>query len=441
MRFDGPNGRRNFLLAVIFGFLAVSILIFGIIAFIVGLTSPSPTPTTDSQASSEQADQQRSGSSGGSDSSDGNDGANVSPGESDDSNTVSATSIKLSSDSITVAVGEKATISATLEPKNTTDKITWTSSKNDIATVTAEGIITGIKAGTACVTAEVNSNVVATALVTVTQSDQTAPQQPSQVIINPTEIKLDKTSENVKIGTTVKLKATIIPNNASNTSITWTSSDNNIATVSDGVVTGKKIGTTTITAKTYNGKVATAKIMVISDASAIVPVTSIKVSPTSTSIKVGSTVTISASITPENATEKQISWASSDNDIATVSSGGVVMGKKVGTVTITAKTASGRIATATVKITADTSNTIPATGIKLSAKSATIKVGGTYRLTALVEPTNATNRVIDWSSSDTNIAAVTGGIVTGKKAGIVTITAKTHNGKTATAKITVYDRP
>ena len=117
------------------------------------------------------------------------------------------------------------------------------------------------------------------------------------------------------------------------------------------------------------------------------------------------------------------------------------MGKKVGTVTITAKTASGRIATATVKITADTSNTIPATGIKLSAKSATIKVGGTYRLTALVEPTNATNRVIDWSSSDTNIAAVTGGIVTGKKAGIVTITAKTHNGKTATAKITVYDRP
>lgn len=444
MRFDGPNGRRNFLLAVIFGFLAVSILVFGIIAVIVNFASSSPKPTTDDQTGANQTSQQGSGSGSGSGSSsdDGSgssdDDTGVLPGGSD-SDKVPATSIKLSSDSVTVAVGEKATIKATLEPKNTTDKVTWSSSDNGIVTVTEEGIVTGIKSGTAYVTAEVNSSVIASVFVTVKEASRSstpAPQRPSQSTINPTSIKLDKTSDNVKIGAKIRLKATVIPNNASNTSVTWSSSDVNIATVNGGEVTGKKLGAVTITAKTHNGKTATARITVISGSSTTIPATGITVSPTSTSVKVGSTVTISASITPNNATERMITWTSSDNNIATVSSG-VVTGKKAGTVTITAKTLSGKTAKATVKVIASPSNSIPATGIKLSAKSATIKVGGTYRLTALVEPSNATNRVVTWSSSNTGVATVVGGVVTGKKAGTVTITAKTHNGKTATAKITV----
>ena len=441
MRFDGPNGKRNFLLTVIFGFLAVSILVFGVIAFIVSLVSPSPSPADDSQDNVDQSSQYSSGSGsssgGGSGSDDKN--TNVLPGGSDDSDNIPATNIKLSSDSVTVIVNEKTTISAALDPKNTTDTITWTSSDNNIATVTKDGVVTGIKAGTAYVTAEANSNVVATALITVKQVGRVTPSQPSQGTISPTGIKLDKASANIKIGSTVQLKATVIPNNATNTAVTWTSSDNNIATVSGGVVTGKKIGTVVITAKTHNGKTATAKITVISGSSTTIPVTGLTVSPTSTSVKAGSMVTLSVGITPNNATERKITWTSSDNNIATVSSG-VVTGKKAGKVIITAKSVSGKTATATVTVTASTSGTIPATGIKLNAKSASIKVGGTYRLTALVEPTNATNRVVTWTSSNTSIATVIGGTVTGKKAGTVTITAKTHNGKTATAKITVISK-
>ena len=119
MRFEGPNGRRNFLLAVIFGFLAVSILVFGIIAVIVNFAAPSPKPTTDDQTS-QQGSGSSSDSGSGSSSDDGSgssdDDTGVLPGGSD-SDKVPATSIKLSSDSVTVAVGEKATIKATLEPK------------------------------------------------------------------------------------------------------------------------------------------------------------------------------------------------------------------------------------------------------------------------------------------------------------------------------------
>ena len=96
----------------------------------------------------------------------------------------------------------------------------------------------------------------------------------------------------------------------------------------------------------------------------------------------------------------------------------------------------GKEVSATLTVTPATT-TISATGIKLNSSAITIKVGSSYRLTATVSPSNVTDNTVTWSSSNTNIATVTGGTVTGKKIGKATITAKTHNGIAATATVTV----
>ena len=128
--------------------------------------------------------------------------------------------------------------------------------------------------------------------------------------------------------------------------MTWTTSDATIATVSDGVVTAKKVGTATITAKSGD-KTATCTITVVPT-----PVTSITLDKTSASLKVGETVTLSATVGPADATDKTVSWSSSDATVASVSNG-VVTARKLGTATITA-TAGNMTATCTITVRSDT---------------------------------------------------------------------------------------
>lgn len=330
--------------------------------------------------------------------------------------TVPVTSVSLNKTSATIKINGSTTLTATVKPSNATNKtITWTSSNTSIATVSG-GKVTGKKAGTVTITAKSHNGKTATAKITVTG-------------IPVTGIKLDKTSLTIKDGGTATLKATITPSNATNKSVSWTSSNNNIATVSNGKITARKPGTVKITAKAES-KSATATVTVTA-----VAVTGIKVSPTSASVQVGKTTTIKATVSPSNASNKTVTWSSANTSIATVNSSGVVTGKKVGTVKITAK-AGGKSATATITV-KKAAATVAVTSVTLNKTSATINKNASVTLTATVKPTNATNKTITWSSSNTSIATVSGGKVTGKKAGTVTITAKSHNGKTATAKITV----
>ena len=245
-----------------------------------------------------------------------------------------------------------------------------------------------------------------------------------------TGVKLNKTSRTIAVGKTAALTATVSPSNASNKNVTWKSSNTSVATVnSKGVVTGKKAGTATITVTTKDGnKTATCKVTVK------VPVSGVKLNKTRQTIAVGKTAALTATVSPSNASNKNVTWKSSNTSVATVSSKGVVTGKKAGTATITVTTKDGS-KTATCKITVK----MPVTGVKLNKKSQTIAVGKTAALKATVSPSNAISKEVTWKSSNTSVATVNSkGVVTGKKAGTATITVTTKSGgKKATFKVTV----
>ena len=216
-------------------------------------------------------------------------------------------------------------------------------------------------------------------------------------------------------------------------SFKWTSGKTSVATVgsSTGKVTGVKAGTATITAKLSNtGKKATQSMTV---KAASVAVTKVSLSSSSATLNVGATKTLTATVSPSNATNKTITWSSSNTSVATVSSSGKITAKAAGTATITAKTSNGKKATCKVTV-----KSVAVTKVSLSSSSATLNVGATKTLTATVTPSNATSKTITWSSSNTSVATVSSsGKVTAKAAGTATITAKTSNGKKATCKVTV----
>lgn len=250
----------------------------------------------------------------------------------------------------------------------------------------------------------------------------------STVYISPETLSLT-------VGETAKLTASIAPWSASVKTMTWKSLSPAIATVDDeGGVTAVSEGRTTIQVTTDDGnKTATCAITV----KAAVPVTGVSLNRTSLSLEEGDTFSLVATVTPSNATDKSVSWVSSNTDVAKVSSDGVVTALSPGTAVVTVKTNDGaKIATCVVTV---SKKAIAVTGVSLSKSSLALTEGDTQTLVATVAPSNATNKDVTWSSSDTGVATVSSsGVVTAKKAGTATITVTTvDGGKTATCAVTV----
>ncbi len=150
----------------------------------------------------------------------------------------------------------------------------------------------------------------------------------------------------VGVGKTLQITVNIFPDYAENRTLTFKSSDTSVATVSEtGLVTGVKAGTAMITASSSNGVTASTTITVKSD----IKVDEIKLDPTTATVKVGETVTIKATITPEDAANETITWTSNDESVATVDDKGVVKGIKEGEAKISAA-AGGKSATATITV-------------------------------------------------------------------------------------------
>lgn len=169
----------------------------------------------------------------------------------------------------------------------------------------------------------------------------------------PTNLSLNKTSVSLTVGETATLTATVSPSNAANQSVTWSSSNNSVATVSNGKVTAKSAGTATITAKTHNGITATCNVTVTQKE---VNPTSISINETSVSLNVGETTTLTATVSPSNASNKTVTWSSSNDSVATVSNGKVTA-RSAGSATITAKTANGITTTCSVTVKTPVSST------------------------------------------------------------------------------------
>jgi len=163
---------------------------------------------------------------------------------------------------------------------------------------------------------------------------------------------------------------------------------------------------------------------------------SMTISPTSGTINVGSTLALNATVLPSGA-KQTVNWASSNNVVATVNNG-VVTPVSAGTVTITATSTVDNSVKASATITV-TNIPVSVTGVSLNTNTASVSKGRTLQLTATVMPTNASNKNLTWSSSNTNVATVSNtGLVTAKELGNTNVTVTTVDGSfTATASITV----
>ena len=333
------------------------------------------------------------------------------------------TRVTLDKTSATLTEGDELTLTATVNPDNATNKnITWSSSDNSVASV-IDGKVTALKAGNATITVKTeDGGKTATCEVTVNAK-----------VYPVTGVTLDKTSATLTQGDKLTLTATVNPDNATNKNVTWSSSDNAVASVSDGKVTALKAGKAIITVKTEDGgKTATCEVTVNAK---VYPVTEVTLDKTSATLTEGDELTLTATVTPDNATNKNITWSSSDNTVASVSNGKVTA-LKAGKATITVKTDDGG-KTATCEVTVN-AKVYPVIGVTLDKTSATLTEGDELTLTATVNPDNATNKNITWSSSDNSVASVIDGKVTALKAGKATITVKTDDGgKTATCEVTV----
>lgn len=251
-------------------------------------------------------------------------------------------SLTLNKTSLELTEGTTADLTYTIDPTDyNASNIKWESNNNNVATIN-DGKITAVKSGECVITLTVDDKT-----ATCTVKVNAKPTEPQEV--KPSGVSLSKTSASVYIGNSITLKATVTPNEAENKSVTWTSSDANIATVYNGTVTGKSSGTVTITATTVNGKTATCKVTVSAAPPKTVSTNGITVSKNSVEIYIGESATITATVSPTNATDKNITWTSSNNNVATVSNGKIVAIAE-GSATITAKASGGQTATCTVKV-------------------------------------------------------------------------------------------
>ena len=260
--------------------------------------------------------------------------------------------------------------------------------------------------------------------------------QEEELPIAVTSVSLNSTSMELVEGTTQTLVATVSPSNAENQKVIWSSSNSSVASVADGVVTAIKAGTATITVKTDDGaKTATCNVTVVAKE---IPVTSVSLDQTEIELIEGNEFTLTATVKPDNATNKNVTWSSSNTSVATVNNGKVTA-LKAGTATITVKTEDGG-KTATCEVTVN-AKVYPVESVSLDKTSYEMTEGDEFTLTATVKPDNATNKNVTWSSSNTSVATVYNGVVTALKAGTTTITVKTEDGgKTATCELLIKTR-
>lgn len=332
--------------------------------------------------------------------------------------------VTVSPSPLTMSVGQQTQLAATLKDAGGNvlngRTVTWSSSNTGVATVSAQGVLTSVAAGSTTITAtsEGKSGTAAVTISNVAVGSVTVqPQGPSVV-----------QGANIQLSAVVRdVNGNVVTDRA----VTWSSSSTTQAVVSPtGVVTGVAPGTVIITA-TSEGKSGTTSVTVTQ-----LPVGSVTVAPTSASISASKTATFTATVKDSLGnvvTNRLVAWSSSNPAIATVNAG-VVTGVAGGTATITA-TAEGKTGTATINVTA-----LPVATVVVSPTTKAMFVTQTFPLSVTVTDSGGnvvTDRVVTWGSSNTAVATVsTVGVVTAVATGTATITA-TSEGKSGSSTITV----
>ena len=340
--------------------------------------------------------------------------------------------ITIEAPSKTIFAGESMGLDAICAPDTASiKKVTWSSRQPAVATVDENGTVTGLKKGSVSIEAKATdgSGVAGTITLKVAQ--------------DVTEIQLKQADVTVAVKRTVQVNATVLPRDADTKTLTWESSDESIATVKNGVISGKKAGTCLVTATSVSNPSVTATVNV----TVVQPVTKISfVTPTGLSFPIRTSQQLDWIVEPEDATIKDVTFKSNYPKIATVDENGLVTGVSKGTATITVTATDGSNRSASYKV----NITQPVEGVQLARPVYYVQrsVAGRERRTnirATVLPKNANNQKVYWEVDDPYFATVRSngtatGSVTGWEDGITTITAITDDGGfTASAQIQIAD--
>ena len=336
---------------------------------------------------------------------------------------IDPSSVSLNKHDLTLNVGGTAKLEATIEPANATNTaLSWSSTAPAVATVDNNGTVTAVSEGQAIVT-----------VVTLAggKSDASVVKV-SKSFIPVTGVRLDKKELKLTTGGGYSLTATVEPSDATDASVSWSSSNSDVASVdADGHVSALSEGTATISVKTTDGGF-TASCEVTVPA---VP-EGLTIEPASVEIAEGATVQLSATISPAGASQ-EVQWAALNSGIATVSAGGLVTGISDGTTKIYARSVENPDIQGECAVTVVKDPTLR--GIGLNPTELNLTVGQTYGLQVLYTPEYAANKNVSWTTDNTAVASVSAeGMVTALTEGSATITATSEEGGfTASCAVTV----
>lgn len=332
-------------------------------------------------------------------------------------------SISLDTESIDLAPGETHQLTANINPSNAADKsLTWKTSDESVATVSENGLITALKVGSAVITVSSSNGITASCTVNIEER-----------IIEVAEVSLDRSWLELTVGDNATLSATVNPSDATDKTLTWTSSDESVVTVSEyGLVNAIQVGSAVITVSSSNGITAKCNVTVKDKD---IEVAEIMLDRSELILLEGESEVLSATINPSDATDKTLSWTSSDNSVAKVSTDGLVTAIKAGKTVITVSSSNGITASCSVIV---ESKVVDVTGITLDRSELVLTEGETEMLSATVNPSDATDKTLEWTSSDESVAMVSAyGVVTAIKEGTAVITVSSSNGVYTTCKVTV----
>ena len=371
---------------------------------------------------------------------------------------------------------------ATVNPTTATNSLVyWLSSNEDVATVDDDGLVTAVAVGGATITATAadGSGVYGQCVITVnpkpattdvnidaTTTSQVTTNSTSTVVFtnSPVTVTIAKSSSSTNANNYVASGSDPHTRVYASQRFTISAGDNPISKIvihgtGDKGVGGFTSPTWTNATKSSSGNEVTLTptdpdsdvyctisatssfsgiTVTIGSGSSATPIypTSIALSGNNT-ISIGETSQLSVTYTPNDTNVKNVTFTSSNSSVASVSSEGLVTGVAQGsaTITATAKNANNQNITATISITV---NPIAVTSVSLNPTSVSIKAGKTTTLVPTINPNNASNKNVTWSTSNSSIATVSNGVVTGVSAGNATITVTTQDGnKTATCSVTV----
>ena len=332
-----------------------------------------------------------------------------------------ATAIELDKDSVRLYKDNSLQLTATVLPDTASaTSIGWFSTNYDVAWVEDDGIVYANAVGEADIIVWVDQ-VMDTCHVTVTP-----------VMVE--NITLSANHMSMALDETYKLTATVTPENAENQTLEWEIPDNEVLLTQ--LVNNKNLnigaageGTVTITVRATDGSGVSASCEVF--VSANTPVKTLTLSPETLNLYVGYSEQLNAIITPQDAYTQELRWMSSNENVVTVNSNGLVTARGVGNATITAITTDGSNLSATCAVSV---TTVPVESVTLNRTELEMNEGSSYTLSATVLPSDAYDRSLTWTSSNPSVATVNyNGRVTAVGIGSTIVTAITNDGTNISA--------